>query len=205
MPNADVNYGFGAPRVSGAAPDGEWAVKIDLPRYAAPGSWVLDNLHLEDDAGNKTHYWDRGDLETVGFTVGFSVTGVGDTTPPQILGLSFKPTILHAAKGDSAISFEVHLADDLSGIRLDNWGLELSFQSLANPSYSENVVSPGLQIAGNDLDGVLWLGTVLPPTAPLGTYVVTSIHAWDRAFNDTELSGSALEAKGWDLSFENLP
>lgn len=45
----------------------------------------------------------------------------------------------------------------------------------------------------------------LPNTAPFGTYEVTGIETCDRAFNSTRLAGPALQAKGWDLTFENLP
>jgi hypothetical protein len=198
MPNG--GYGFVAPRLHGTALDGEWIYRIDLPRYAAPGPWALENLSLTDRAGNHIHL-SHAELEGLGFIQ----TGPGDTTPPSILGLTISPQVLHTDQGSSTVNFDEHLADDLSGINSDaNCGGWVEYQSEAEPSF-RGVATPPIRISGDDLDGVLRVSVALPTTAPLGTYAVTGISTCDRAFNTVELKGAQLEAKGWDLTFENLP
>ena len=198
MPNALGNYGFAMPRVRGKSPDGEWEIQIQLPRHAAPGEWKLDDLHLHDNAGNSTDYYDPMELESLPFPLNFTQAGPGDTTPPQILGLSIEETEL---LGRHTVFFDVHLADDLAGIEVGNC-LWLETRSVAEPVYGFVVTSP-IQVSGTALDGVLRVGTVFPNGAPTGTYVVESIEACDLTWNLAKLSGSSLEAKGWDLSFEN--
>jgi hypothetical protein len=202
MPNG--GYGFAAPRLHGTALEGEWIYQIDLPRYAAQGPWALEELSLTDRAGNHIHL-SHAELEVLGFSPGFIQTGPGDTTPPSILGLTISPQVLHAGQGSSTVNFDEHLADDLSGINSDaNCGGWVEYQSEAEPSF-HGVATPPIRISGDDLDGVLRVSTALPTTAPLGTYDVTGISTCDRAFNTAELDSAQLEAKGWDLTFENLP
>jgi len=202
MPNG--GYGFSAPRLSGNALSGEWIQRIDLPRYAAQGTWTLKELRMWDRAGNVSGF-STAELEARGFPVTFDQTGPGDTTPPSILGLQISPQALHAGKGESTVNFDVHLADNLSGINSDhNCSGWVEYQSLAQPSF-QGTATPGFPLSGDDLDGVLRVATSLPNTAPFGTYEVTGIETCDRAFNSTQLSGPALQAKGWDLTFENLP
>lgn len=138
------------------------------------------------------------ELESLPFPLNFTQAGPGDTTPPQILGLSIEETEL---LGRHTVFFDVHLADDLAGIEVGNC-LWLETRSVAEPAYGFVVTSP-IQVSGTALDGVLRVGTVFPNGAPTGTYVVESIEACDLTWNLAKLSGSSLEAKGWDLSFEN--
>ena len=198
MPNTPGNYGFAMGRVRGRAPDGEWEIQIQLPRHAAPGEWKLDNLHLWDNAGNGIDYYSPSELESLPFPLTFTQTGPGDTTPPQILDFSIEETD-HA--GQHAVFFYIHVTDDLAGIEVGNC-LWLETRSVAKPAYGFVVTSP-VQVSGTALDGVLRVGTVFPSKAPTGTYIVESIEACDLTWNQVELSGIALEAKGWDLTFEN--
>jgi hypothetical protein len=47
------------------------------------------------------------------------------------------------------------------------------------------------------------MGRLFPDGAPSGTYEIESIEACDLTWNLAKLSGAALKAKGWDLTFEN--
>jgi Flp pilus assembly secretin CpaC len=59
-------------------------------------------------------------------------------------------------------------------------------------------------ISGTDLDGVWHIrGQLL--SEHVGTWEVRYVTATDRAGNTTVLEGPALEAMGWDLTFENQP
>jgi hypothetical protein len=199
MPSAAFDYGFEVPQLSGTATAGDWQLSIPLPRHAAPGEWKLNALHISDYAGNGIDYYERPEVESLPYGTTFAQVGPGDSTPPQILGLSIEEV---SSAGRHEIYFDVHLRDDLVGLSLENACLWLEAHSLAEPSYHFAITSP-MQISGNALDGVMRVGTTFDPEAPLGTYVIDSIEACDLAWNLTKLSGAALEAKGWDLSFEN--
>jgi hypothetical protein len=110
MPNSPTNftYGFTMRRVQGKAPSGEWRMQIQLPRHATPGEWRLDNLHLRDNAGNSTDYYGPSELGSLPFPQSFTQIGPGDTTPPQILGLSIEET---DHSGQHAVFFNVRVAD----------------------------------------------------------------------------------------------
>jgi RTX calcium-binding nonapeptide repeat (4 copies) len=200
MPNQPSNftYGFSMPLVQGKARDGAWQVQIPLPRHATPGEWRLDNLHLHDDAGNDVNYSSHSELESLPFPLSFTQTGPGDTTSPQIRGLTIEED---NSSGQHAVYFNVHVADDLAGVLVDNC-LWLETRSVAQPTYTFAVTSP-IMVSGTALDSVLRVGTVFPGDAPAGTYRVESIEACDLTWNLAKLSGPELEAKGWDLTFEN--
>jgi RTX calcium-binding nonapeptide repeat (4 copies) len=203
MPNGG-GYGFTTPRLSGNALDGEWILRIDLPHYAAQGTWTLEQLSLTDRAGNAVNLT-TADLEARGLQVSFEQTAPGDSTPPTIAGLEISPQVIHAGSSESTVNFDVHLIDDLSGINSDlNCGGWIEIESTADPSFGW-VGTPGFRLSGDDLDGVTRIATGPGSPAPFGTYEVTGISTCDRAFNMTELTGSALKAKGWDLTFERLP
>ncbi len=199
-PDTPDNYiqGFTMSHVRGRATDGEWKLQFPLPRHAAPGLWRLEGLHLQDNAGNATHYDDPSELEALPFPQSFTQTGPGDTAPPQILDLSIEE------KTDSwgrHASFNVRVADDLAGIEAGRC-FQLATRSVAQPAFEFDMFSP-VQVSGTALDGVLRAGRVFADGAPTGTYVVESIEACDLTWNRAKLSGAALEAKGWDLTFEN--
>ena len=119
-------------------------------------------------------------------------------TPPEIRGLSIEET---ESSGWPLVYFYVHVTDDLAGTELGNC-LSIKVRSVANPGYGFGVTSPVL-VSGTPLDGVLKAGSFFPDGAPTGTYEVESIEACDVTWNLAKLSGAALEAKGWDLTFEN--
>ncbi|HET6997600.1 MAG TPA: hypothetical protein VFI03_03340 [Solirubrobacterales bacterium] len=198
MPNVNGNYGFAMPRVGGGARDGEWRIEIQLPQHAAPGKWQLDNLHLWDNAGNPLHFYDPPELESLPFPQNFIQTGPGDTTPPNIVGLSIDEEVL---SGQPVVYFNVHVTDDLVGVEMGNC-LWLEVHSVADPGFGFVVTSP-VQVSGNSLDVILRAGRFFPDGAPTGAYVVDSIEACDLTWNIAKLSGAALDAKGWDLTFQN--
>lgn len=202
MPNG--GYGFTTPRLAGNASDGEWILRVDLPHYAAQGTWTLEQLSLTDRAGNVVNLT-TADLEARGFPTSFVQTAPGDTTPPTIAGLQISPQVIHVGSGESTFNFDEHLIDDLSGINSEaNCGGWIEIESTSDPSFRW-VATPGFLLSGDDLDGVLRIAMGPGSEAPFGAYEVVGISTCDRAFNTTELTGPALEAKGWDLTFERLP
>jgi hypothetical protein len=201
-------YADGAALIEGTIREGLWSVSFKLPRGAYPGEYRIEKVELEDQAGNERTY-DRGELESLGFPIDFVETGEGDTTPPEILGLSHEQDVLHTRHGDRTITFLMHVRDDLSGFGEwpdEGWSEQsVSFREPGEPtSWDWTGTAPRL-VSGTVLDGTWEIEVTLPEDAPAGTYDITYVSATDLAANQRLLHGSSLAGEGWDLTFENLP
>lgn len=141
---------------------------------------------------------------------------IGDTAPPQLLGLSIEPRTVDVSDGPKIVTFTLHLADNLSGININLPGSN----SLLCPSGDPARIPPrvsGFQafgstplfqfehpffqrfnlISGNLLDG-FWQFQVsisIKGSYQLGVVLV------DRACNGVALSPSQLQTLGFDPTF----
>jgi hypothetical protein len=194
--------------VSGDAREGTWRATLTLPHGGAAGFYSVENFSVVDGANNWAA-WDADTLEDAGFPAGFSQVGVADTTPPEIIGYSLTPQVLHTAAGDRSFTVEIEARDDWSGIDPQGgaWVSRVSFW-FTPPGYP---VSWGMGtgdqilISGTRLDGTWRINGLLPTDAPQGAWGLRWIWVSDLAGNDARLEGPELESKGWDLTFENLP
>jgi hypothetical protein len=186
---------------------GVWWHTYPLVEHAMPGRYQVSGLYLCDLAGNESHYTSE-ELEELGFPTEFLETGSGDTTPPEILNVWLEPATLHAAKGDATIYFYTHVRDNDTGFgewpNEGNSDIRVNFEHPPVQEFGTTGRVPEL-ISGTDLDGVWRQEVTLEGSAPIGKYRVDGISATDRAGNVGTLEGSALDAKGWNLDFENLP
>ncbi len=192
---------------SGTIYDGVWNEDLPLPRYAKPGAYKASALVLYDRAGNRTDY-SREELEDLGFPVGFTQTGAGDTELPEVVDFWMTPETLQTSGGKQAIQFFIHVKDDLSGLgeTADSVFEELRVD-MQPPHASDWWYTDGgmTQVSGTALDGVWRFDRLLPPDAETGTWTIPAIAAIDHAGNMTLLREDELQATGWDLTFENLP
>ncbi|HKO38084.1 MAG TPA: hypothetical protein VJU14_06925, partial [Solirubrobacterales bacterium] len=192
---------------SGTIFDGVWEERLQLPRYATPGTYPVSAVVLYDRAGNRTAYGPE-ELEGLGYPVEFTQTGAGDTQPPEVVDFWMNRDTVRAAAGDGAIQFFIRVEDDLSGVgESDESPFERLRVDIAPPHASEWGYRDGgmAQVSGTHLDGVWRFEYGLPPDAETGTWTIPAIEATDRAGNETLLRGAELQATGWDLTFENLP
>lgn len=205
-PGFPHGYGYSMLMTSGDVHNGGWQKQVPVPQFSAPGDYEIDAVQLRDRAGNFTTY-DRAELEALGSPVIFTQTGPGDEVAPEVLGVEEAPAIVHAARGEGSLSFRLHVADDLSGV--DNTGyfstIGIGFSVPGEPSSFEYTGRAPELVAGGALDGTWQIQVNLPSWAPFGTYTLNDIGVADRAANFTHLVQGDLEAKSWDLSFENLP
>ncbi|HEX5713630.1 MAG TPA: hypothetical protein VFX85_09985, partial [Solirubrobacterales bacterium] len=192
---------------AGTIYDGAWSEVLPLPRFARGGTYEVNALVLYDRAGNETFY-DRAELEGLGYPLDFTQTDPGDSTPPQILNFWMSTRVLRSSGDDKAIDFFVHAKDDLSGVgESDDSVFERMHVSIHPPHASEWGLGDGgvTQISGDQLDGLWRFRYFLPADAETGTWRVDAVSATDRAGNETLLHKGTLAATGWDLTFENLP
>ncbi len=201
-------YGIVGPRVGGTIHDGTWRTSFPLPRYAQPGAYEISAVTLRDQAGNYRRY-DPSELEGLGLPTEFQQVAAGDSTPPRILDFRIEPRTVHAQRGAGTVTFYVELSDDLSGVGEseesvfdDLWG---RLDAPGDPPSFELGGTVPEQVSGTKTHGVWSWTRTLAPEAPLGDYPTTILTAVDRAGNATQLKGSELAGKGWDLTFTNAP
>jgi large repetitive protein len=123
-PGGSQVNGAGFALQSGTALDGTYAGQLSIPQYSATGIWTVE-IELVDEAGNQV-ILEPSDLATAGFPSQFTLTGTPtDSTPPQLVGLSFPTLVSPATPGP--LHFTLHITDDLSGfwtglISINNFG-----------------------------------------------------------------------------------
>jgi hypothetical protein len=169
----------------------EWEAKAIIPRYAETGRWVLWYIGGVDNAGKRAqwHYgpWWRG----------ITLSGISDTTPPSITGLSPTEQDLDPSAGPVSFDVTATVTDDLSGIADGSWGTcgwaitpSVRFQ---NPSAPRPWSGPWSGIAGQmafgtfvPLSGDIYEATVtVPQYGETGRWVMSFAHVSDCVGNTT--------------------
>jgi hypothetical protein len=209
LPNYAPPWGMSVGRIgplsTGTQQDGTFASTFDLPQWAHPGTYRVIEVTLVDFAGNERS-WDEADLEAIGSPTTIEVTGPGDVTPPEILGVEVHPATIPASGG--TVETLVHVRDDLSGFGIwPDTGLSNVYDDFEWPPHEGATQSTGFTelISGGALDGTWRLLTTLDADAPAGQYALDAVGAYDRAANGGPLRLAELEAQGWDFSFTKLP
>jgi Ca2+-binding RTX toxin-like protein len=116
LPNYAPPWGMSGGRIgplsTGTQQDGTFASTFELARWAHPGTYRVAEVTLIDFAGNERS-WDEAELEAIGSPTTVEVTGPGDVTAPEILGVEVRPATIPATGG--TVEAIVHVRDDLSG------------------------------------------------------------------------------------------
>lgn len=192
----------------GSRHDGTWLHTYPLVEHAIPGYYRVSGVYLCDLIGNTSHYT-KAELEGLGYPTEFLETGPGDTMPPEIVDFWFEPVTLRASAGEATIFFYTHVSDDDTGFGEGpdeaHSYINVSYNPPGHPGeFSTSGRVPEL-VSGTVHDGIWREEVTFEDDAPVGEYEVDGLSAADRAGNNFLLKGSELEAKGWDLTFENLP
>jgi RTX calcium-binding nonapeptide repeat (4 copies) len=201
-------HSYGGPQrlVAGTQLDGTHETVLELPQWAYPGAYRVSEVVLVDYAGNEARIEDS-ELEERGFQTEFEVAGPGDTTAPEILGVTLEPATIPAA-GGTVVAY-VHVRDDLAGF--GEWpnkffsDIYLAFGWPAHEGPTETTGEGAELVSGDDLDGTWKLEANFAAAAPAGYYPVEGVGAYDRAGNGGPLRAEELEARGWHLGFTKLP
>jgi hypothetical protein len=193
---------------AGTRHQGTWDKTIPLVQRAIPGTYVVSGVYLCDLAGNDTHYT-KAELEELGYPTEFVETGAGDSTPPEVVGFSFAPSVLHAAEGENLIDFYVHVRDDDTGFGepglTDAAEIEVLFEHPGPLKSFSDWNGPPELVSGTSRDGVYRQEVRLDADTPVGAYRVEEIIARDRAGNIAYLKAPEMALAGWPLTFEDLP
>ncbi len=170
---------------SGSATSGHWSAPLALPEHAEQGAWSI-SIQTGDTAGNST-YISSAQLSASGYTSSIEQTCAGDTSPPQVKGVTLEPATVDTSGNSQSIVIDVHATDDLSGVA--------SLQATLSDGGQSQSASASLQAGGTTLDGT-WQATItLPRWSRQGTWQL-SLTATDRVGNSVSLSSSQIEALG---------
>ncbi len=191
---------------AGDSSNGVWKGSFDLPAHSSPGDYRVRQVVLYDNEGNPGDY-DTAALQALKSQTAVTQTGAGDTMPPEIADVAIQTPVLHAEAGDNVLIVDTRVKDDLSGAGVLGEGfakLGITFKGVGIPFPGAGWGPPVLR-SGTRTDGVWRHEIALGQAAGFGEYRIDSVEAADLAGNRAYLSGAALEAEGWDLTFENLP
>src|SRR2546428_10728851 len=96
--------------------DGVFQVPVTIPRYAEPGLWRITSVRLRDNGGNSLSL-DNATLVAAGQANTILVQDANpDTAPPVLQSVSFSPPAVDVSSSARAITVDLGLTDDRSGI-----------------------------------------------------------------------------------------
>ncbi|MGA2186416.1 MAG: hypothetical protein ABSH47_25655 [Bryobacteraceae bacterium] len=161
------------------------AVTFAFPRFSEAGIWTVASAYLADAAGN-TLILDVDGLVEKGFPTTLTVMSSRDTTPPQLVALSFTPASIDTAAANLVLSFQV--TDDLSGAT--------TFQAaLSSPSGSQTLTASASFAAQTSVAGKA--NITFPKDSEPGNWTVTSVFLSDAVGNTAILTGDDLAGLGF--------
>ncbi len=193
-----------------AAPEGIYEGNLQLPPYAEPGVWTLDQVLLSDAVGNRQTIY-LGEMLRLGFPTAFTVTGQGDTDPPTLIefGLDSAEVLLDGTP--QSLVARLRFRDDLSGV---------TFLNLAESSYYPSYTGGGVQfispsgqqranfpidrstrVSGDAMDGVYEAVGLLPVDAEPGWWVLEGINVPDGAGNPGRWDVTDCQRLGFPVRF----
>jgi hypothetical protein len=171
----------------GSQLDGTWNATLTLPQHAAEGKYAL-NVAVIDNVGNH-HTYSAQELEALSLPSSIEQSGIGDTTPPQISGVSATPESVSTCSTSQTIAVVVQ-AGDTSGVA----GVTVS---LNGPGGQPLSASAALVNDGGTATSGRWSASLtLPAHAQQGSWAI-SIQAIDTAGNPVYISSTQLASLGY--------
>lgn len=192
--------------VSGTTTNGVWRATFNIPRYSEPGTWKLSALRLQDIVRNVRAYG-PADLAVFGPSTELTVnSSPSDTTPPQLVGMTFTPSFINTSLGPQTVQVEMAIVDDLAGAsfrsdtRVSSRGYGTTFLSPsgAQSRHTNSILPTGGEIApttGTPTNGTWSFTVTLPQFSEEGTWSASSL-VKDRTRNISEYSAADLLALG---------
>jgi probable HAF family extracellular repeat protein len=161
-----------------------------FPKYSETGVWTVWHVELYDVVGNNS-FIGPDQLAAMGFPTQVTVTGLGDTTPPVLHGLSFSPTTVNNLDQPANVTVGFDVTDDISGIStiliwfMSPSGQQLVFANPTSPPWSGgalSVVSSGV--------------ATFPKYSETGVWTVWHVELYDVAGNNSFIGPGQLAAMG---------
>lgn len=180
---------------SGTPQNGTWSCSGELAQYTESGAWVVSSIYAADKTGNY-RVWTAAQLQPLGIQTSLTITGLGDTTPPALVGFSITPTSLSTSAGPGVIAGHLHLTDNLSGIG----EFYVQFQSPSGAVFYCSPFSSDPE-SGTPQDGTFGCSGELAQYAETGAWVVQRLYVSDKAGNYRSWSMAQLQQLGVATAF----
>jgi hypothetical protein len=164
---------------------GTWDAVLTLPKGSAEGSYPL-SVSVIDNVGNH-HTYSSQELETLGFPSAVAETGAGDTTPPQLSGVTATPASVSTCTSAQGTTIGVQ-ASDSSGV-----GFVTAY--LTGPG-GQSRSAPATLDEGSATSGHWSASLTLPEHSQQGVWSI-SIQAGDTTGNSTYISSAQLAVDGF--------
>src|SRR5438093_584526 len=180
--------------------DGVFQVPLNIPRYAEPGMWRITSMRLRDKAGNSLSL-DNAALVAAGQTNMVSVQDANpDTAPPELKSVSFSPPGVDVSSSARAITVDLVLTDDRSGIAQGLTSMD-DF-SLISPSGTQTrflSVSQFQLVSGTSTSGAYRASLIMPQYSEPGMWRLNSLRLRDNAGSQRLYDATSLEPFGVSL------
>lgn len=191
--------------ISGTPLNGRWEATFTMPQFSEPGIWQIEFLQLRDVAGNQ-RFLSTANLTALGLTVNLSVaSSPADTTPPQLTGLSFLPTVINTSTSNQFVGVTLDITDDLSGATFSPTAPNISFfeagvqfrSSSGQQARSAAFFNAFNLVAGTPQIGT-WQGNVFfPRFSEDGTWWIDRLDLKDVTRNIVSFNTAQLQAMGF--------
>ena len=186
---------------SGTPQSGIWQATQSFPQFTEAGTWSMTQLAVSDVAGNQ-HSFSKNELQGLGFVTDFTVvSSISDTTPPQLTGLSFAPSVIDTSRMPANVTVRLTTSDDLAGVSFqpDNQhvvSLTLTFRSQSGGQTQSIASSSFNLVAGTPLNGI-WQSTLsFPQFSEAGTWKISAVGLHDLPNNSVSLTTANLASMG---------
>ena len=183
---------------SGDMNNGTFMSPLTFPQYCESGIWQIAYVLLVDALGNSNRLY-TSDLATMGINTDLNVEGTSDTSPPELVDLTFDPISIDTSEADKIVTFTWHLSDDLVGVATGTEGFsptQLRFMSPSGQQIRDNVVSVWDLSDGDMNDGTFVIQTTFPQFSEIGIWQIAYVLLVDALGNSHRLYTSDLATMG---------
>lgn len=182
--------------ISGTNLNGTYQCTGTIQAYSEAGTWYVDYVYVEDNAGNQQYYY-TSDLQSLGFPTNLQVTSNPDTTPPVLTNFIFSPTSVNTTYGPATITVTAQATDNLSGVQ----SLGPLFLGPSGGGIERFGCNMTL-ISGTDLDGTFQCVATIDAYSAPGTWTVSYMYVEDNIENEQIYYTSQLQAMGFPTQLQ---
>src|SRR2546425_12533376 len=172
-----------------------------MPQSGAPGVWKVNSVGLRHNVGSQRLY-DVTSLAAFGVSIQLYVaSNPSDSQPPQLTGLTIRPSVINTASSGQNVQVEITATDDRSGV---SFAPDTPFASHAfagffrSPSGAHTVstdLSSGEFVSGIPTNGTWRFTAAFPKFSEEGTWK-TTVYLKDTVRNLSTYSPSQLASQG---------
>lgn len=193
----DARFMPGSP-ISGNAFDGVYKAELFVPAHSRTGVWTVVSFVLIDDVGNGTNLI-AADLRALGLPISFTVTGVEDRNPPDIVSLSLEPTTVDTSTAGGSIKVTARILEDFAlagGYDLHGPLPATAIVDFLSPSKLQIATARLFQMSGDDHDSMFSGTLYLPQFSETGIWRLQRAQITDAAGNTVLVGLGAALAHG---------